>query len=293
MSARAPNSLDTLRQDLIRKELEKQRAKRVNLQSQVPKVNRDLFLKLKSIEMDKKKAKKGGADLLTDDRFKGLFDDDRFQVDTNDEAYRLLNPVVSKLDKDKRKALEEKFSEVQEEEEGDGEVLDSEASDMEGTTDDSSSDDDRDWAKEVKREHKKIQSEKAAAKHEAKLKAREEKYKRFNNSDDVVPDAGRSVKLFELKDGEEFDNLTEKKPKKKKLSKMTLEDRLAGDEVGDVVKTNSGHTMTFKVKKPKSVARKEEEMRKHREERRNIRRSASHLKKDKLPPKFWMGKRVR
>ena len=32
-------------------------------------------------------------------RFAGLFTDKNFEVDTTEEAYRLLNPVVTKLDK--------------------------------------------------------------------------------------------------------------------------------------------------------------------------------------------------
>jgi len=40
-------------------------------------------------------------------------------------------------------------------------------------------------------------------------------------------------------------------------------------------------------------ARREEEQKKHLEERKEVRRSAKHLKKDKLPPRFWMGKRVK
>jgi hypothetical protein len=33
-------------------------------------------------------------------RFAGLFTDKNFEVDTTEEAYRLLNPVVTKLDKE-------------------------------------------------------------------------------------------------------------------------------------------------------------------------------------------------
>ena len=43
----------------------------------------------------------------------------------------------------------------------------------------------------------------------------------------------------------------------------------------------------------RSTLRQEEEQKKHQKERQELRRSAKGLKKDKLPPRFWMGKRVR
>ena len=61
----------------------------------------------------------------------------------------------------------------------------------------------------------------------------------------------------------------------------------------EVVKSETGHVMTFAPEKSKQNLRKEQENKEHREERRQIRRSAKSLKKDKLPPRFWMGKRVR
>ena len=94
----------------VRKRIEEQRKGRVKLESKVPKINKDLFMKLTMDGEkigDKKKAKKG--ELLEDDRFGALFTDERFEVDTTEETYRLLNPVVSKLDKDKRKEFDAKY----------------------------------------------------------------------------------------------------------------------------------------------------------------------------------------
>ena len=102
-SARPANSLDTVKADMVRKQIEEQRQGRVRIETKVPKVNKDLFMKLKidGDKMgDKKRARKG--ELLEDDRFGALFTDDRFEVDTSEETYRLINPVVSKLDGDKK-----------------------------------------------------------------------------------------------------------------------------------------------------------------------------------------------
>ena len=44
--------------------------------------------------------------LLKDDRFNTLFTNPDFQVDQHAEEYRLLNPVVSKMDKARQKELQ-------------------------------------------------------------------------------------------------------------------------------------------------------------------------------------------
>merc|ERR1719397_1149210 len=77
-------------------------------------------------------------------------------------------------------------------------------------------------------------------------------------------------------------------------SKQSLESRLEDvDFAGEMVRHESGHVMTFAPEISNQKLRKEEAEKAHREERRSVRRSAKTLKKDKLPPRFWMGKRVR
>lgn len=57
--------------------------------------------------------------LMKDDRFSNMFSDPNFQVDMESEEFRLLNPLVSKLDKDKMKkkkqqeAIIEQFEQVE------------------------------------------------------------------------------------------------------------------------------------------------------------------------------------
>lgn len=66
---------------MIRRQIEEQRQGRVKIETKLPKVNKDLFMKLKIDGEkigDKKRAKKG--ELLEDDRFGALFKDDRFEV---------------------------------------------------------------------------------------------------------------------------------------------------------------------------------------------------------------------
>merc|ERR1712215_173742 len=98
-------------------------------------------------EEDSKKKKKGSGELLEDERFGALFTDDRFEVDKEDENYRLINPVVSKLDKDKKKEFERKYGVK----ESDIEIDDDEE-------EEDSSDDDQEWTKDLKKEHRNIKN---------------------------------------------------------------------------------------------------------------------------------------
>lgn len=73
---------------------------------------------------------------MKDERFSNIFKDPAFQVDEESEEYRLLNPVVSKLGKKKKSLIRDQFEEVEEDES------------------DESSDDDREWAEEVKKQYR-------------------------------------------------------------------------------------------------------------------------------------------
>ena len=72
-----PYSLQSFMKEKISKTLEEQRTKRVQLKSNLPKVNKDLFLKLNDSDASVKK-KKANSTLLEDDRFGALFSDDRY-----------------------------------------------------------------------------------------------------------------------------------------------------------------------------------------------------------------------
>ena len=275
------NTLENMKKDMIKKQLESQRDKRVKLTTNVPKVNKDLFMKLKLDEDDTKK-KKNAGELLKDDRFGALFSDERFEVDQDDEAFRLTQPVVSKLDKDKKKEFDQKYA--VRDDASDGESKDS---DLDDDSDEESSDDDREWTKELKNQHKAIQREKNIEKMNKRIEAREKRWQQKKPEDPV-----KTVKhtLTEVSDDQDL-RLTKTKVKK---SKQSLENMIS-DNTDDVdrVRSDAGHTMTFAPEKSHQKLRSEQLDREHREERRQLRRSAKTLKKDKLPPRFWMGKRVK
>lgn len=66
--------------------------------------------------VEKKTKKRAGLTLLKDERFADMFKNPDFQIDKESEEYKLLNPVVTKLDKAKKKQqekLESQFEEVE------------------------------------------------------------------------------------------------------------------------------------------------------------------------------------
>ncbi|KAH3675819.1 hypothetical protein WICPIJ_009272 [Wickerhamomyces pijperi] len=89
-----PNSYQDQRDREIRKRIEKERESRIRTTGAITntkiKVNKDLVEKL---------AKKSGKDetekIVNDDRFKEMFENPEFQVDTESHEYKQLNPVQS------------------------------------------------------------------------------------------------------------------------------------------------------------------------------------------------------
>lgn len=110
-SVAEPFAFDEYRKRKIREKIEEERVNRVVV-NKLPKVNKDLALKL----MDEQNRKKKSGDLLKDDRFKALFNNPDFEVDKNTDEYRLLNPVLTRLDSNKKKELKKQLAEEKVEE---------------------------------------------------------------------------------------------------------------------------------------------------------------------------------
>lgn len=211
-------------------------------------------------------------------------------MDTNEETYRLINPVVSKLDQNKKKEFEAKYGVK----EGDSEeeAANSDDDDLKESEDEAeeSSDDDQELIKQLKKEHKNIKTEKIVEKKLHKIQKQEQKLKTISN----LASKAKVHILEEVKAGSEFSNVTEKKSTKKK-SKLSLEDRLEDDQFdpSSMKRLETGHVMTFEPERSRQAVKQEEKEKEHRQERLAVRRSAKSLKKDKIAPKFWMGKRVK
>jgi len=268
-----PFAFDKYRKTKVREKIEEGRASRVNLKK-LPSVNKDLALKLMDEDEatkanPKKRENKAVSSILKDDRFSAMFSNPDFQIDPESEEFRLINPVMSKLDKARKKrqekdALKRQFTAVEGEDEPEGKASD----------DDSSSDDERTWTDEVKLQHRLVSRQR---KREEMEKDREEQ---------------RQARLFEIKDGEELG--VKKDPSKKKEAKKSLAERLQVMEDEGVTRAHGslGHReMTISLTKEKKVSKAAEERNQHQSERKKLKRSAGQLLA-KPKAKFWMGKKV-
>ncbi|XP_028130525.2 nucleolar protein 10 [Diabrotica virgifera virgifera] len=272
-----PFEFEEYRKKKIRETIEKDRENRVQV-NKLPKVNKDLALKLMNDEQNSKKNKTTAANLLADNRFKALFDNPDFEVDKNTDEYRLLNPVLSRLETAKAKKLKQKlvtqeFEPVEEEREGKNS---SEESDDESEQEESS-DDEHTWTKDLKKQHKLIRRE-----HKQKeLRDQEEEEKLMED------ELKKQPKLYELRQGEEFKGLNSLR---KKLNKATLSERLQSEDTSVKFLGSVGNReMTFSTRKKRNMSL-EEKNKKHREERKRLVRPA-HGIKSKFKSKFFGGRR--
>lgn len=246
-----PFAFEKYRKKKIREKIEEERVSRVKV-NKLPNVNKDLALKFMN---DKSK-----SEILSDDRFRSLFNNPDFQIDKNSEEFRLLNPVLSKFDKalvkKKQEELKQQFEEVHDEE-----------SEGANSCEESSSDDDPETREEMRRQYKLVKEEK-------KRKEREERK--------------ADLKMYELKEGEDFRGI---KHLKSRINDTSLAERVAQEESHQIImKSRGSREMKFSTRKnPKG--RYLEQAKKHYEERKSLHRSANHLL-GKEKPRFWKGKRV-
>ncbi|RXM98117.1 Nucleolar protein 10 [Acipenser ruthenus] len=204
-----PFAYDEYRKDKIRQKIEETRAQRVQIKK-LPKVNKQLAIKLIEEEEEadqqtlKKKKGKNLPNILSDDRFKVMFENPDYQVDEASEEFRLLNPIVSKVNEKRKKKLRklecELALEKKEEEEPEGKPSDAESSE--------SSDDDKGWVEEVRKQRKLMYFEERAKRQERKEKAREDRR------------TSLEPKFFEIKAGEEFRSFKDA-ARKQKLQKLS------------------------------------------------------------------------
>uniref|UniRef100_A0A667GAJ5 Nucleolar protein 10 n=1 Tax=Lynx canadensis TaxID=61383 RepID=A0A667GAJ5_LYNCA len=261
-----PFAYEEYRKDKIRQKIEETRAQRVQLKK-LPKVNKELALKLIEEEEEKqkstwKKKVKSLPNILTDDRFKVMFENPDFQVDEESEEFRLLNPLVSKISEKRKKKLrlleQQELHEKEEEEEPEGKPSDAESSE--------SSDDEKDWVEEVRKQRR--------------LLHQEEKVKR---QEQLREDRQTVLKpqFYEIKAGEEFRSFKDSATKQKLMNK-TLEDRLKLEAKNGTLSisdtTVGSKQLTFTLKRSEQQKKQQEAEKLHRQERKTLRRSAGHLK---------------
>ena len=278
-SVAEPYTREKFIRDKINKKMAEEKSKRVQPKSNLPKTNKELFLKLRDQESgSKKKQKEAATNLLADDRFKSIFSDDRFQVDQTDEAFKLLNPVLTKLDSSEVKKLENKYAAPLDLPDENESVNDdqNEFMDSDDDQESESSDDEHEWTKRVKEAHKDIRKQNEEAKRQAR-------------QDRVMQKINKTITKSHVMQAMDVDS-NPGKGKKNRNSRKTLEERI--EDEGGLTERQDGHQMVFREKKSKKQLMKEQQEKEHRLERQELRRSASSLKKDRIKPKFWGGKRI-
>uniref|UniRef100_A0A1E1VZW3 Uncharacterized protein n=1 Tax=Pectinophora gossypiella TaxID=13191 RepID=A0A1E1VZW3_PECGO len=248
-----PFAFDEYKKRKIREKIELERPSRLRVDDNLPKVNRDLASKLMD---DGGKKKKESANLLKDDRFKALFENPDFEVDKSAEEYRLLNPVLSRLDKSKiktRKEAEPETMEIEEAEEKDSDA------ELYASSVDESSDEDRSWVKEVKKQHKMI---------------------RHKKQDVEEQESDNHEQVYEFSKAPKSNNIKSIT----KVSKASLGDRLQKEGFSTTVTGTGGNReMKFYMKGKKSESDSRKKMQKHYQERKQIVRRTGFLSKKRLP----------
>ncbi|XP_026683384.1 nucleolar protein 10-like [Diaphorina citri] len=233
-SVSAPFEFEEFKKKKIRERIEQERTRGVQL-NKLPKVNQELALKLmdekqKAEETESRKKKKKlqlSANLLEDDRFSKLFENPDFQVDTNAEEYRLLNPVLTRLDKHRQKQLRKQMAaqelrQDKEEKEGKASSDESSEEEEEDEEEEESSDDDQAWTKEIKKTYKQINRER---RRNEKLEAEQENNPDENGEEEEGEEDDNDMDTINRR--EQMQDRTEQGEKKLKKKKLSLEERLA------------------------------------------------------------------
>ncbi|CAO3678032.1 unnamed protein product [Umbelopsis ramanniana] len=134
-----PFAYDDYRERIVRDKIEKERSSRIRATNKLPAVNKELAKKLLDESKTKKAKKEGKVNPMEDDRFKDMFADPDFQVDTETNEYKLLHPTQSKKERQNAPSDDEDMSEA---EEGQQDGSDVDSDDSQRMSGDSDSDDD-------------------------------------------------------------------------------------------------------------------------------------------------------
>ncbi|XP_076651858.1 nucleolar protein 10-like [Halictus rubicundus] len=264
-----PFEFEEYKKKRIQQKIQETCGSRVQIQK-MPSVNKELALKLMDDESNAKKKKKSSGNILKDDRFKALFSNPDFQVDTNSEEYSLLNPVISRLDKSREKKLKAQLAaeEARQKMESEADNDEKHSSDESFIHDDSSSDDEKPWAKEVKRNYRLIR------RNERQNEEEEE------NAKDDEQSAENRTRLYEIKDHVQFKDA---RPIAKKRIKATLGERLRSEDFHDVKVSGSrgNREMTFRIEKKKPTGRARLQVKRHEKEYKHLLRPAGNLNRKK------------
>ncbi|CCI42709.1 unnamed protein product [Albugo candida] len=138
-----PFAYETWRKQQIAAKMEAKQGNRISIQSKLPKVNRAAAERILNADAKRKSKQSAPAtsNLLEDDRFSNMFANKDFEIDEENDTYKLLHPTTSKDKQNKRLQAADIDSDVQSDEgDSDGSVA---PSSIEGKcSDDSTSEED-------------------------------------------------------------------------------------------------------------------------------------------------------
>ena len=253
-NASDPFAYEEYRKKKIKSKMESERADRVVVRDILPKVNPELARRLTEQQMEaNKSSKKKKPDLLGDDRFKDIFSNPDFQIDEQSEDYRLLHPVVNKMDrKSTQKTTQSKYDKDFDEVQSDSDISD--ANNPGSDSESESSDDNHNWTKEVKQTYRQMKLEQSS-----------------------------KEKFYKLKPDKTFTTINDINSNKKtqSSSKVSLEERVSklesSSKSGEGVGSYGNRIMTFEVNSKKKNKNRDD-MQQHLMERKRVARKANGLK---------------
>jgi len=303
-----PFEFDRYRKEKVRQEIESERKSRLQIESKLPKVNKELALKIMDEQANPSNSAKQRniPSLLQDTRFKAMFENTDFAVNKEAEEYRLLAPVLNRLDKSKAKQLKQRVevahvaelhadeANKREDSDNDEDLFGFEKSDAEESSGDEASSDDedrREYVKEMKQAYKQVKVQRD----EEEQQAENDDEEPDGPDDYVSPLANVNItkppinkpnfKLTALDKDQDNSEL------QRRIKQVSLQDRVRvmsslEGQVTNVGRSLGNRQMTFEVNKEKKsqyfAKKREAELKKHREERRGIVRPIKSLKLKKV-----------
>lgn len=307
-----PYAYDEYKKEKVKEKIASERQNRVKL-DKLPQVNKDLASQLldmnqvnldeirggdkKAVTKEKKKAAKArkAADVLGDDRFKLMFQDPDFQIDKESEEYKNIQPVVESLEKriTKNRADKKEVEEVESEA--------ASKSESESDAADSSSSDEEDFQKKVR---EKFMDRKKSGRQRKEMLAEVDRRTEFGKGSCGAVQYEPGGEAAAAAAAKVRDVIDMEKKKTKDMNK-SLMDRISktGDEAEEQMAkvTVGGRESTFIPKssgprprpnKSYATLRQEQKEAEYKQRKKERRGAGGILPKSKLPPKFYMGKRV-
>ncbi|XP_064542111.1 nucleolar protein 10 [Drosophila montana] len=307
-----PFAFDRFRKEKVRQEIESERKSRLQIESKLPKVNKELALKIMDEQANPSNSAKqrNMPSLLQDTRFKAMFENSDFAVSKEAEEYRLLAPVLNRLDKSKAKAIKQRIevarvselhaeeAQTREDSDNDEDLFGFEKSDGDSEAssgDEASSDDEdrREYVKEMKQAYKQVKRQRDDEE-EAEQQAENEDEEPDGPDDYAAPlangnyNTSSSRTQFKLT---AMDNNHGNSEVEQRIKQASLQDRVRvmaslEGQVTNVGRSLGNRQITFEVNREKKnqhmVKKREAELKKHREERRGIVRNIKSLRLKKV-----------